>query len=296
MRVRTIHGVDFSGAAKAGQFIWIARCEPTGDAVAMPRRDAPNAASTRALPRLRLASLDRLEDLVGTPARDACLAWLLDAIRASRDALWGIDFPFGLPVELGWRTWPAQLDALRAWADGANAFGRRCCDLSLAETGRMHVRRDTDRETRTPFDCYHYRIIHQTFHGMRELMVPLRADAATCVLPFEIDALAAADRVVAEACPGSTLRRLALPYNRYKQAAPGRIAASRVKTRHAILDGIAPLVEVDAAAQKVILRNPGGDALDAVLAAVGVWFAWRGFDADAIARHPRYRHEGLVFA
>ena len=164
----------------------------------------------------------------------------------------------------------------------------------MAATGRMHVRRDTDRETRTPFDCYHYRIIHQTFHGMRELMLPLRADPATCVLPFEIDALASAQRVVAEACPGSTLRRLALPHNLYKQARPGQIAARLLRTRHAILDSIAPLVDIGPAERKVILKNPGGDALDAVLAAVGVWFAWSHLDVAAIATHPRYRHEGLV--
>ena len=34
----------------------------------------------------------------------------------------------------------------------------------------MHIRRLTDREAKAPFDCYHYRIIHQTFYGMRDVL------------------------------------------------------------------------------------------------------------------------------
>ena len=277
MRPREIIGVDFSGAAEAGRNIWIARC-----AIGKARR-------------LRLTSLDRLADVAGSAKRDVALAWLLDDIRTSDRAVWGIDCPFGLPIELGWKRWPTLLRAMTKWADGASAFGRHCCERSTAAVGTMHVRRLTDRETRTPFDCHHYRIIHQTFHGIRELMVPLRRDATTCLLPFEPENLATADRVVVEACPGSTLRRLALPHNRYKQARPGRVAAKLVATRKVILAGIESLVAIDEKSRRTMLTNPGGDALDAVLAAVGVWSAWQSLDVAAIARHPRYRHEGLVF-
>lgn len=277
MRPREIIGVDFSGAAEAGRNIWIARC-----AIAKGRR-------------LRLTSLDRLENLAGSAKRDVALPWLLNDIQTSDRALWGIDCPFGLPVELGWKNWPALLRAMTKWTTGASEFGRHCCERSMSAVGTMHVRRMTDRETRTPFDCHHYRIIHQTFHGIRELMVPLRRDPTTCVLPFDVDTLATADRVVAEACPGSTLKRLALPHSRYKQAKPGRVAARFIKTRKTILAGIEPFVEIDETSRRTMLNNPGGDALDAVLAAVGVWSAWKSLDVAAIAAHARYRHEGLVF-
>lgn len=277
MRPREIIGVDFSGAAEAGRNCWLARCS-----IAKGRR-------------LKLESIDRLEDLAGSSKREVALLWLLDAILRSRRTLWGIDCPLGLPIELGWKTWPAQLRALTAWTTGASEFGRHCCERSMTAVGSLHVRRVTDRETRTPFDCHHYRIIHQTFHGIRELAVPLRRSKTTCVLPFEIDRLAEAERVVAEACPGSTLRRLALPHNRYKQTKPGRVAAKHVKVRKVILAGIEAFVEIDEKQRRTILNNPGGDALDAVLAAVGVWFGWNTLDAAAVAKHPRYRHEGLVF-
>ena len=43
------------------------------------------------------------------------------------------------------------------------------------------------------------------------------------------------------------------------------------------------------------MRNGGGDALDAVLAAVGARHAWHAADHRAVARHPRYPREGMLF-
>ena len=45
-----------------------------------------------------------------------------------------------------------------------------------------------------------------------------------------------------------------------------------------------------------MMRNPGGDAIDAVLAAVGIALRWDHLDHQAIARHPRYPREGFVYA
>ena len=44
-----------------------------------------------------------------------------------------------------------------------------------------------------------------------------------------------------------------------------------------------------------MMRNPGGDALDAVIAAVGAWRAVQAADHAAIARHPRYKREGRLY-
>jgi Protein of unknown function (DUF429) len=222
------------------------------------------------------------------------MPWLVEAIRNSSQTLWGIDFPFGLPIELGWTTWPQQLAAVRAWTDTTNAFGVHCCERSKREMGVLHTRRRTDTETKTPFDCYHYRIVYQMFHGMRDVLLPLRDDASTCILPFDIDTLDTAQRIVVEACPGSTLKRLKLPHNRYKQTKPGPYAPYRA-VRRQILSGIAPLVEMDATHLKTIHANLGGDALDAVVAAVGAWHAWSAGAVEAVRVHPRYRHEGMVF-
>ena len=47
--------------------------------------------------------------------------------------------------------------------------------------------------------------------------------------------------------------------------------------------------------RRVMMRNGGGDALDAVIAGVGASCGWREADHAAIRRHPRYRREGRMF-
>jgi hypothetical protein len=43
------------------------------------------------------------------------------------------------------------------------------------------------------------------------------------------------------------------------------------------------------------MRNGGGDALDAVIAAVGGLGAWQAADHRLLARHPRYPREGKLY-
>lgn len=160
----------------------------------------------------------------------------------------------------------------------------------------MHLFRATDRETRTPFDCYHYRIVYQMFHGMRDVLAPLAADYATSVVPFQLDRLTGARRIIVEACPSSTLKRLGLPHQNYKQPAGGPLESRRVRTRHTIFDALTAHVEFDESHRRVMMRNPGGDAMDAVIAAAGAWQAWGEADLDELASHPRYSREGMVFA
>src|SRR5689334_17737565 len=108
----TIYGVDFSGAKLAGRNTWLARLEPvTG------RHHGPH---------YRLTQLARLEKLAGTAERAPALAHLVERIAASEQALWALDFPFGLlPIELmddGAR-WPVQFVFLAAWGDDAYGAG-----------------------------------------------------------------------------------------------------------------------------------------------------------------------------
>lgn len=275
-RFDSVVGVDFSGAARAGQNIWLARCSIRSQ-------------------KLRLESLDRLESLAGSAQREIALAKLVEVIRGSGRTLWGIDFPFGLPVELGWKNWHEQLAAVRAFAGGASAFGSECVRIARTLGGKMHIRRTTDSDTATPFDCYHYRIIHQTFHGMRDVLGRLEADAGVCVFPFQFEKLNA-PTVVVEACPGSTLKRMKLPHNNYKQPAGGPLESKRRRNRHTILADLREQIEIDEKFERVMMRNPGGDALDAAIAAVGAFADWRRTAIDSVLSHPRYKLEGRVYA
>jgi hypothetical protein len=148
---------------------------------------------------------------------------------------------------------------------------------------------------KTPFDCYHYRIVYQMFHGMRDVLGPLMKTRGTAILPFQYRRLARARRVVVEACPGSTLKRWGVAHQRYKQPAGGPLTLMRRKTRRVILDAVARHVELDGSHRRLIMRDPGGDALDAVIAAAGAYQAWHSADHPAIARDPRHPREGYLY-
>src|SRR5262249_14445265 len=130
----TIYGVDFSGARLAGRNTWLARLEPG------PRKGRG--------PAYTLADLCCLEKACRTAERAPALAHLVDAIGASEGALWALDFPFGLPIEVmeAGAGWPAQLDFLRAWGDDAYGVGLECLRRARALGGPMHIRRLTDVE------------------------------------------------------------------------------------------------------------------------------------------------------
>ena len=284
MTFNTIYGVDFSGAKLAGRNTWVARLE---------RRKAGRGSRGR----FALAELSCVERLCGTAERAAALAHLVDLIAASDDALWAMDFPFGLPVEVldGGTRWPGQLDLLRDWGEDAYGLGLECLARAKRLGGPMHIRRLTDHEAKAPFDCYHYRIIYQTFFGMRDVLAPLARKRGTAILPFQYRRLPSARRVLVEACPSSTLKRLGLPHQNYKQPEGGPLLAKRLRTRRVILERISRHVAFTPRQRRVMMRNGGGDAIDAVLAAVGGQQAWAGTDHRMVARHPRYRLEGKLF-
>lgn len=279
----SIYGVDFSGAKLAGRNTWVARLEP-----AMGESGDPSYA---------LTDLVRLAKLCGTAERPTSLGHLVRMIRRSQRALWAMDLPFGLPVEVmePGAQWPAQCAWLRAWGEDGYGVGLECLRRAKALGGPKHIRRLTDTEARAPFDPYHYRIIYQTFHGLRDVLGPLRRHPRTAILPFHYHRLPTARRVVAEACPASTLKHLGLPHHNYKQPQGGPLTAKRRHTRRIILAGLAEYVAISGTQHRVIMRNGGGDALDAVIAAVGAARAWQTADHRRIAQHPRYPREGRLY-
>jgi hypothetical protein len=275
----TIFGVDFSGARLAGRNTWVARLEPDASGL------------------YRLADLYCLEKRCGTAERAAALTHMVEAIADSQRALWALDFPFGLPVEVlkPGAKWPAQLEWLRAWGEDAYGLGLECLRRAKERGGPNHIRRLTDDEARATFDAYHYRMIYLTFYGMRDVLGPLERARHTAILPFHYRRLPAARRVLVEACPTSTLKRLGLPHQNYKQPEGGPLTRKRRRFRRAILAGLAAHVVLDDRQLRVVMRNGGGDALDAVIAAVGAAQAWAASDHRRIARHPRYPREGRLY-
>jgi hypothetical protein len=266
-------GVDFSGAKLAGRAIWLARLHPLADQ------------------RFQLTELHALDALRGTAERGPALAALVERIAASTDALWGLDFPFALPVELFTpeTDWWGQLAWVATWSD-PTALGYECVRRARTLGAAVHLRRHTERVVRTPFCSYHYRVIYQTYHGMLHVLRPLLAQPGTAIVPFQASANAA--RLVMETCPASTLQRLGWPHQRYKQPQKGPPTAARSAVRQQILVSLGQWVTMSTAQQCTLLTNPGGDALDAVLAALGTAQSW----ATPPPLDARARREGWVFA
>ena len=272
------YGVDFSGARLAGTNMWIARLVRHGK-------------------RYRLVDLDRVADLCGCADRDPAMRFLVDQVRESDRGLWGMDFPFGLPIEImpDRSTWKDQLAWVTAHPGGAYELGEECVRRSVSLRNTMHIRRETDTQAKAPFDCYHYRIIYQTYHGMRDVLLPLSAARAVAILPFQYRRLTRARAVVVESCPSCTLKRLSLPHQNYKQPTGGPLTPKRLKTRRTLIEAISIQVKISAQHCRTIMRNPGGDALDAVIAALGAAQSFHTADHPAIARHPRHRFEGFLY-
>jgi hypothetical protein len=101
--------------------------------------------------------------------------------------------------------------------------------------------------------------------------------------------------VLVEACPASTLKLMGLPHQNYKQPEGGPLTYKRRVTRRVILEGLTSYVSISDSQRRVIMRNGGGDALDAVIAALGAVRAWNTCDHQRISRHHRYPLEGHLY-
>jgi hypothetical protein len=248
---QSIYGIDFSGAEKnAGRLVWICRVAINGDTPLVE-------------------SCIRGQELPGSgPRRTACLAALCRFV-AEHDsrAIFGLDFPFGLPR--------AVIDEA-PWDAFVRSFGVRFADC---DSFRMHcqqkasgreLKRRTDVETQTPFSPYNLRLYRQTYFGISDVISPLLRAGSAWFAPME-ERLPGKPCVV-EICPASTLKRHGL-YRPYKGALSAHLAGRRW-----ILSSIeskSGMGFCDPVARDVVLSEPGGNALDSVVAAWAI-FGMRG--------------------
>lgn len=242
MTRRRVIGVDFSGARQAGDHIWI-------------------AVGTQANGRLTLESCRPARDLPGG-ARDrhSALAALRAFLAGEKRAAAGLDFPFSLPRPLIPETrWVSFLHAFPGRYPDAESLREAC---RSAARGR-ELKRFTDIAAKVPFSPYNLRLYRQTHAGIAEVLLPLVQSDAARVVP--IQAPVPGKVLLAETCPASLLKRLHL-YAPYK----GRGEALRDRRRALIkkLENKGLLTEPNKSLSERLVDDRGGDALDAVLAAV----------------------------
>jgi len=234
-------GIDFSGAEKAGDAIWIAEGRIEGE-------------------RVRIENCGPAADLVGSsPERAHCLPALVAFIAAQRNAIIGCDFPFSLPEAMvhggSWRAFALGLGARFSCAEDFLADCRRRAN------GR-EIKRACDRESRVPFAAYNLRIYRQTYHGIRDVLAPLLRTGDASVLPMERPR---SNRPwVIETCPASTLKHAGL-YPSYKGRGDAARAARRQIVNGLIRRGL--LAPFSRSLRRLAIENRGGDALDSIVAA-----------------------------
>lgn len=258
-------GVDFSGARNAGNAIWVAEGIPDAGGLAIDRlRRAPD------LPK-------------GGTDRATALTALREFLAVQENALTGLDFPFSLPCAL--------VDA-PDWASFASAFARRYPDPEAfredcrRRTGGKELKRRTDRRTATPFCAYNLRLYRQTYWGIASVLAPLLDDERIAIPPVLVRQDAGS--TLAETCPASTLKRLDC-YRPYKGPDESLKAA-----RQAIVDRLRHEgLHCDRSITDTAVADTGGDALDAIIAAMTMW---RVADADLGPRDRIDALEARVFA
>lgn len=290
---RRVFGVDFSAARDAGNHIWICRAHPGSDGI-------------------RVDSIDPLSELPGGAVdREGALRALVQKVAESPRSAWGFDFSFGLPQAIldtlapGMSRYGDQLDVVAGLGQADN-FRERCIGASPA----VELRRRTDDEASTPFSPYNLRIYKQTFHGLTEVVRPLRSRPGVVALPFDAippAGLQADERLpfnrvasgavphiyLLEVCPASVLARLDYPTHGYKGGGGPAAEARQGLLRRLVDDGLVrPMSRVP---RNRVIDDEEGNALDAVLAAVGAWHGTRDYDHAALRADPMYGLEGFVY-
>lgn len=265
-----IYGVDFSGASDAGRKIWIA----SGSSI-----DG----------RLHVEAVEPAAEKFDTgPQRETVLSALVEFIGGLGDALVGCDFPFSLPqVLLDEQDWETFVSGFGGRYRSADDF----YEQTHRVTGRTEPKRYTDQVATTPWSPINLRIRWQTYHGISDVLAPLVAADAARVSPMQMPV--AGRPLMIEVCPASLLKRLSLPASKYK----GRTPAHR-EQRAVIVNGLIAMDLLAPPGESLhdrILSNTGGDALDAVLAAVAAFRAGTSHDGLHADLPHSPQNEGWVY-
>jgi hypothetical protein len=240
---RRILGIDFSGATDAGRKIWIAEgLEADG--------------------KLRLVNLRPAAELPGGAAAPiTAIAALARHIIDVPDTVAGCDFPFSIPRSLIEEpSWEDFISAFPARFSDPDAFR----DWAFRKAGMRELRRRTDRDEKTPFNSYNLRIHRQTWWGIVALLYPFLKSGAAIIRPYQ-PMPRHAKPIVIEACPACAMKSIGF-YPPYKGRAETHRAARQAVLRKLVGDG--HLERPSRTLTARILANAGGDALDAVIAAI----------------------------
>ena len=265
----TIYGVDFSGSKEACKKIWICESIPTEKGLLV--NDCWN-----------------LKEKYENPTRDRSFEILTEFIASSPRAVFGLDFPFGLPkIIVDEDNW---IDFVKNFPENYSnplELRQKCHERALKLTGTKELKRSTDIEAKSPFCPCNLWLFKQTYYGINNVLCPLVIEESAKILPME--GRENSKPWVLEICPASTLKNLNLYFTGYK----GKDNTSK-ELREKILIRLKKekhVIEIDPKVWKSSIENADGDALDSVIAAIATY---RGLcsnpDLDDI-----YKLEGYIY-
>ena len=262
-------GVDWSGAIDAGRRIWIASGECQHGC-------------------LKITELFRAADLsASVKGRAQSIAAVADWIARLKYCVIGMDFPFSLPL---------PLIKANSWETFVLSFAERFRDPEdfrawCTEQGKgKELKRRTDELAKTPFSPYNLRLFRQTYWGIAGVLAPLVTTKSAVILPMQAPRRGLP--WLLETCPASLLKRLD-QYVSYK----GPDSRHR-KGRRRIVTSIQrdeSLRFADSWIIKKVLADTGGDALDAVLAALAAFKALHRPEFPYPDWHKDFALEALVY-
>lgn len=264
-----VYGIDFSGAQDAGKKIWIATAQIQDSS-------------------LLIKDCRPIKDICGSKDLYNSLTALYDFIVKEK-AVFGLDFPFGLPRELvNKKSWEEFI------CDFPNLFTtpEHFKDSCFAAAGHKELKRMTDKESHTPFSAYNLKMYKQTYYGIGYILNPLVYNDLACILPMQ--ELNQEKPQLIEICPASTLKLEGL-YKPYKGS-----DLNKYQARDYILEQLEKhgyLGIKDDSMRLRILGDTEGDALDSVIAAFATFKALRNsrclFGKDDNTNN--YKIEGFVY-
>ncbi|MFC4406990.1 DUF429 domain-containing protein [Haloarchaeobius iranensis] len=302
----TVYGVDFgAGERNAGRKTWIARGAVDDGGVRVTHCETVESAFDGDPKRRNEA----LAALVGFLSGEG--AWETgdgDKYRVEDDTAVGLDFPFGLPAAvLGdeFENWRAFVEVFPDGLPPADDWDGNVVDdpRSLSawgshrarendETDCVHCKRETDATVgaQPPYGIVGKYI---TYHGIVSVLSEVR-DAVT-VAPMETDGHTAPEDgpFVLEAYPAGTLGRLGLYRTGYKGT--GETEGRRRERNLCGLEQSVDALEIERSVVETATGNPGGDALDAVVAAVATYEATRSADTLAPDEAHYDDREGYIY-
>jgi len=268
-RTRHIYGIDFSGAKDAGKKIWIARGSIEGDS-------------------LCIEDCRRASDLPGSSMyRNDSLSALREIIAGAKHSVFGLDFPFGLPGELVTEhSWEEFIERFSTRYLIPKEF-RQACHSAF---NGSELKRTTDRETHVPFSPYNLRLYPQAYFGIRDVLAPFVREGRACVLPMQ-SPLSHLSWVV-EICPACTLKRERL-YTSYKGTSREHRTAREHILAAIVATGLLRIPDQDLRSR--IVMDPGGDALDSVIAAFATSRSLTRMTDGYTGKQLPYLLEGFIF-